>query len=446
MATSWRQLKLLQASNAPRRSSRGYLLVAAAVCALPLAWWGLSRRKNAPPSVPVVMPALKPAPERPAAPRRPSGDEERMCALFRYLDEKRAGTKLGGVELYERGEYVEAAGWLEQFLKTSPADHVDVALLHLGRSYARAGRLTDAVLAYKRLASEQAASLLAGEALYELGKIAVRAKKYSAAQEYLERAWRTYPESAGGRKSALILADGWYERYCGSEPVRSRWEKIRDAYSVAIDGVEDPDRREETIERLNRLNEWLIFGPGACRNACYYVVRPGESLSCIAARFGVPVGAVKRLNGIPPTSNIVRAGQRLKILRGTLEISISKARLKLTATFDGKFFREYPVGIGAPDRSPTPEGTFTVTKKVVNPAWYYRGRKIPFGDPRNILGTRWMGFNRKGPGSGYGLHGTTIPDTIPGRKSGGCVRMYNEDVEELFDFAPIGTKVVIRAN
>jgi lipoprotein-anchoring transpeptidase ErfK/SrfK len=350
------------------------------------------------------------------------------------------------VEFYEKGEYVKAAGWFEQFLKTSPADHVDVALLYLGRSYARSNRFTDAVLTYKRVASERAASLLAGDALYELGRIGVRAKKYAAAQEYLERAWRTYPESDGGRKAALILADGWYERYCGAEPVRAEWEKIRDAYSVALRAEKDPDRREELVERLDRLNKWLIFGPGKCRNACYYLVKSGDTLSEIAARFRVPVGAIKRMNGIPRGSAVVRAEQRLKILRGTFRMFISKSRLKLTATIDGKFFREYPVGIGNPERSPTPEGTFTITRKVVDPTWFFRGKKIPPDDPRNILGTRWMGFYRSGPGSGYGIHGTTLPDTIPGRKSGGCVRMFNEDVEELFDFTPKGTKVVTRAN
>ena len=39
----------------------------------------------------------------------------------------------------------------------------------------------------------------------------------------------------------------------------------------------------------------------------------------------------------------------------------------------------------------TPEGLFTVKVKAINP--YYRKKNIPGGDPRNPLGTRWIGFN-----------------------------------------------------
>ena len=45
---------------------------------------------------------------------------------------------------------------------------------------------------------------------------------------------------------------------------------------------------------------------------------------------------------------------------------------------------------------------------------------------------------------GLGIHGTGLPESIPGRTSNGCVRLLNENVEELYGFALIGTKVVIR--
>ncbi|HHN47143.1 MAG TPA: L,D-transpeptidase, partial [Planctomycetes bacterium] len=59
-------------------------------------------------------------------------------------------------------------------------------------------------------------------------------------------------------------------------------------------------------------------------------------------------------------------------------------------------------------------------------------------------GTRWLGFGNSGPGKGLGIHGTTEPETVPGNVSLGCIRMLNEDVEELYDLAPIGTEVIIR--
>jgi lipoprotein-anchoring transpeptidase ErfK/SrfK len=50
-----------------------------------------------------------------------------------------------------------------------------------------------------------------------------------------------------------------------------------------------------------------------------------------------------------------------------------------------------------------------------------------------------MGFNL----DGYGIHGTIHPDMIGQPVSAGCVRMLNNDVEELFDIVPEGTRVLI---
>ena len=87
----------------------------------------------------------------------------------------------------------------------------------------------------------------------------------------------------------------------------------------------------------------------------------------------------------------------------------------------------------------------TVQTKIEKPDWFPRGTRIPYGDPRNILGTRWMGFARKaGQPEGLGIHGTTQPESIPGTGSMGCLRMRNVEVEELFGIIERGTRVIIR--
>ena len=65
---------------------------------------------------------------------------------------------------------------------------------------------------------------------------------------------------------------------------------------------------------------------------------------------------------------------------------------------------------------------------------------IESGSPENSLGTRWLGFDKKG----YGIHGTVEPETIGQQVSQGCVRMLNEDVEELYDLLPRGTRVTVQ--
>jgi lipoprotein-anchoring transpeptidase ErfK/SrfK len=90
----------------------------------------------------------------------------------------------------------------------------------------------------------------------------------------------------------------------------------------------------------------------------------------------------------------------------------------------------------------TPEGLFTITVKAVDP--YYRKKDIPGGDPGNPLGSRWIGFDAAGTdGRTYGLHGTNAPESVGQYVSQGCIRLHNESVESLYDFVPLGTRVLI---
>ena len=44
----------------------------------------------------------------------------------------------------------------------------------------------------------------------------------------------------------------------------------------------------------------------------------------------------------------------------------------------------------------------------------------------------------------YRIHGTNQPQTIGHAVSSGCFRLVNEDVTDLFDRVPVGTKVIIK--
>ncbi|EEG76604.1 L,D-transpeptidase family protein [Dethiobacter alkaliphilus] len=105
-------------------------------------------------------------------------------------------------------------------------------------------------------------------------------------------------------------------------------------------------------------------------------------------------------------------------------IEINRLMKKLTFYHQGQYYKTYPIAIGKPD-TPTPLGEFSVYEK--NPR------------PHQMLGTRWMAFTYQR----HGIHGTFNPWTIGTAATAGCVRMYNEDVEELFPLTPIGTPVII---
>jgi lipoprotein-anchoring transpeptidase ErfK/SrfK len=111
--------------------------------------------------------------------------------------------------------------------------------------------------------------------------------------------------------------------------------------------------------------------------------------------------------------------------------------------------RVYPVGMGAPDR-PTPTGLWRsqAGTKQENPAWpdQETGKYYKPDDPDNPLGERWIGLEGlEGDAlgrDGFGIHGTIKPEEIGHAASRGCIRLLNENVEELYDMVTDGqTKV-----
>ncbi len=108
----------------------------------------------------------------------------------------------------------------------------------------------------------------------------------------------------------------------------------------------------------------------------------------------------------------------------TIVISVGERALGLYE--GGRLMRRYPVAIGKPS-TPTPVGTHRVLEKVMYPG--------------GGLGTRWMAFTYQM----HGIHGTNRPELIGQAVSNGCVRMYNENVEEIYDLVDVGTPVIVIA-
>jgi lipoprotein-anchoring transpeptidase ErfK/SrfK len=202
----------------------------------------------------------------------------------------------------------------------------------------------------------------------------------------------------------------------------------------------DKARQAEIKNKLDELNTELVFSKESSPDAFIYVVRPGDSLIRIASKFNTNYEFIVRINNKHRTS--IRVGERLKILKGNVAVLVDKSDYTLTLLLDGHFIKQYPVGIGKSDK--TPEGKFIVDNKLKNPVWYSPDGIYQFGDPKNILGTRWIGFEDKKGLYGYGIHGTTDPDSIGKEMSNGCIRLRNEDVEDLFDYIKAKMTVVIQ--
>lgn len=116
-------------------------------------------------------------------------------------------------------------------------------------------------------------------------------------------------------------------------------------------------------------------------------------------------------------------------------IVVSLEDHKLALLEDGKVKKIYTVAVGKPS-TPSPVGTFTIARRVMNPTYSHDGRVVPPG-PNNPVGTRWMGLSIPG----YGIHGTNVPSSIGKAASHGCIRMARKDLEELYPMVQVGDMV-----
>ena len=111
----------------------------------------------------------------------------------------------------------------------------------------------------------------------------------------------------------------------------------------------------------------------------------------------------------------------------------------------------YPIGIGRVGWE-TPVGDTVVVAKAVDPHWYVpwsvqqehaeQGNPLPAvvpPGPENPLGHRVLQLDMPG----YLIHGTNQPYGVGMRVSHGCVRLYPENIELLFELVEIGEKVTI---
>ena len=107
----------------------------------------------------------------------------------------------------------------------------------------------------------------------------------------------------------------------------------------------------------------------------------------------------------------------------------------------------YPVGVGRAGMAW--HGRAQIAEKFLKPAWgppadIARANpslplSIPGGSPRNPMGAAAMGLNR----GNYAIHGTNDPGSIGHFVSHGCIRMFNEDILDLYARVRVGTEVIV---
>lgn len=189
-------------------------------------------------------------------------------------------------------------------------------------------------------------------------------------------------------------------------------------------------------QAYENLNIKIFYSKVLTADSFLYTVEEGDTLRKIAQKYNTTIELIKKSNGF--SKDRILPGQKLKINKAKFSIMVKKRSNVLELSADKKYVKTYRVSTGA--KGSTPVGTFTINNKLKDPTWYYAGVVAPPGSPENILGTRWLGFDKPS----YGIHGTTLPNEIGTQASKGCVRMLNADVKELYDLIPLGTQIKIK--
>ena len=148
------------------------------------------------------------------------------------------------------------------------------------------------------------------------------------------------------------------------------------------------------------------------------------------------------------TEDVVCNGNKSKA--SYIVISKETMTLKLYDT-NNKVIFNFPIALGKnygnkqmKGDMKTPEGEFTVQQITNSSTWTH-----DFGDGKGEIPHAygdWFIRLKTPPHTGIGIHGTHLPESIGTRASEGCIRMYNENLNELKPLVYVGMRVVIETS
>jgi lipoprotein-anchoring transpeptidase ErfK/SrfK len=268
----------------------------------------------------------------------------------------------------------------------------------------------------------------------------VEGKRFTTTARQLgRRAWvgRAVDEAVSASERV-----GWVER---------AWRRFRDdplqvdvGLSLSGDnGVERFVRR--TARELLVDPRDASIGIGEDGGLAFREAQAGSALNAgraerLLSKALVDGSSIVRLSVHPVAANISP-----RTIGPTIVVHVDTNRLDLYEGF--QVARSWDVATAKPGWI-TPTGEWTLYQKAENPTWHNPaldtwGAGLPAvvpGGPGNPMGTRALYITAPGL---IRIHGTTSPDSIGRYASHGCIRMHNEQVEELYDLVPVGTKVII---
>jgi LysM repeat protein len=218
--------------------------------------------------------------------------------------------------------------------------------------------------------------------------------------------------------------------------------EARNRLNKLLQGQISPEQRQTIKDEMARLSKDWLFGPAAFPGDMLcdtYTVKRNEVLDIIGRRLKVPHEILMQINNISKPQAL-QAGRPLKVIHGPFHVKVSRSAFTLDLYLQDMYVRSFKVGLGKSGHE-TPLGHWRVQQggKLVRPTWTDpdTGRQYKPTDPDYPLGTRWIaleGLDGAAKGrTGFAIHGTKDPDQIGAAGSRGCIRMYNDDVELVYN-------------
>ncbi len=334
------------------------------------------------------------------------------------------------LEFYQKGNFSRAMElFTKDFEGKKQEEEKAYSLAYMAKCLEYMGNKEKAKETWQLLLGQYPKSPYCGDAQYYLSDFTETTLQN---QKMLSEASLHAEKSLGGKKAALKMA-----QFSVSQANKlDTWRYYSYAMKASLSNAE----RKEIQKILDPIVADMLTSPEATGCLVYKVVQ-GDNLTRIARKNKSSVEMMRYINKLK--SDAINIGRELKVIGGLPYIEVYKNSYFLVVYLPNHLYlKSYEIGLGKDNK--TPPGVFSIKTKQKNPDWYTEENgkilKIPFNDPRNTLGTRWMGFSHEG----FGIHGTKEPESIGKSMSNGCVRMKNEEVEQLFEIVGLGTQVTIK--
>lgn len=183
----------------------------------------------------------------------------------------------------------------------------------------------------------------------------------------------------------------------------------------------------------------------------HYTAQPGDNLLSIARKYHLAIDHLCFANGWPTKATEIWEGTPVTVPAAHIPprnppetgLVVNLPERLLYRFRGGQLATVLPCSIGHPTKSKTPCFTATIREKIKDPTWYppeWSSLKGPVGPGKsNPLGDRWLGLSY----GRYGIHSTYDPENVGNDVTHGCIRLFPEDLRQLFPEIQLGESVYV---